>query len=299
MSKRPKLEELNVRDDFLLNAIANDPDVGEPFFREVLSILLEREIGEIQVKAQSVIPGDSPELRGIRLDVEIYEADDSPAKCRIYNMESQSYREESLQKRSRYYQAKKDSKGLKTGEKRWSKLPDLYMIMITTFDPFGKDSMVYTFKNTCEEFPDLAYGDGLKFIYFNIIGKKHAAQAKKELLTYLNHSRIESVTSNQVAHIHDYVRHVKQSAEVRERYMTIGEMMDMSKEEGRSEGRAEGRAEGQRLGRKNLILGVLSELGPVPKELQARLDTEDEETLIRWNKLAARAESMEEFLNQI
>ena len=61
MSKRPKLEELNVLDDFLLNAIANDPDVGEAFFREVLSILLEREIGEIQVKAQSVIPGDSPE----------------------------------------------------------------------------------------------------------------------------------------------------------------------------------------------------------------------------------------------
>ncbi len=77
MSKRPKLEELNVLDDFLLNAIANDPDVGEAFFREVLSILLEREIGEIQVKAQSVIPGDSPELRGIRLDVEIYETDDS------------------------------------------------------------------------------------------------------------------------------------------------------------------------------------------------------------------------------
>ena len=295
MSKRPKLEELNVLDDFLLNAIANDPDVGEAFFREVLSILLEREIGEIQVKAQSVIPGDSPELRGIRLDVEIYEADDSPAKCRIYNMESQGYREAEIHKRSRYYQAKKDSKGLKTGEKRWAKLPDLYMIMITTFDPFGKDSMVYTFKNTCEEFPELEYGDGLKFIYFNITGKKYAAQAKKELLTYLNHSRIESVTNDNVAHIHDYVRHVKQSAEVRERYMTIGEMMDMSKEEGL----AEGRAEGQRLGRKNALIDILEDLGPISEELMCRLDNADEETLKRWNKLAARAESMEEFLQQI
>ena len=299
MSKRPNLEELNVLDDFLLNAIANDPDVGEPFFREVLSILLEREIGEIQVKAQSVIPGDSPELRGIRLDVEIYEADDSPAKCRIYNLESQSYREEILPKRSRYYQAKKDSKGLKSGEKRWDRLPDLYMIMITTFDPFGKDSMVYTFKNTCEEFPEIQYQDGLKFIYFNITGKKNAAQAKKELLTYLNHSKIENVTSNHVSHIHDYVRHVKQSAEVRERYMTIGEMMDMSKEEGRAEGLTEGRAEGQRLGRKNAIIDILEDLGPIPEEFMCRLDNTDEETLKRWNKLAARAESMEEFLQQI
>ena len=295
MSKRPNLEELNVLDDFLLNAIANDPDVGEPFFREVLSILLEREIGEIQVKAQSVIPGDSPELRGVRLDVEIYEADDSPARCRIYNLESQSYREESLPKRSRYYQAKKDSKGLKSGEKKWSRLPDLYMIMITTFDPFGGDSMVYTFENICREDPDLKYGDGLKFIYFNVTGKKNAAQAQKELLTYLNRSKIESVTNDQVAHIHDYVRHVKQSAEVRERYMTIGEMMDMSKEEGRTEGMVEG----QRLGLKNLILGVLSELGPIPEGLQARLEPENEETLIQWAKFAARAESIEEFLEQI
>ena len=295
MCARPKLEELNVLDDFLLNAIANDPDVGEPFFREVLSILLEREIGEIQVKAQSVIPGDSPELRGIRLDVEIYEADDSPAKCRIYNLESQKYREESLPKRSRYYQAKKDSKGLKSGEKKWSRLPDLYMIMITSFDPFGGDSMVYTFENICREDPDLKYGDGLKFIYFNITGKKNVARAQKELLTYLNRSKIESVTNDQVAHIHDYVRHVKQSAEVRERYMTIGEMMDMSKEEGR----AEGMVEGQRLGLKNLILGVLSELGPIPEELQARLEPENKETLIQWAKFAARAESIEEFLEQI
>ena len=295
MCARPKLEELNVLDDFLLNAIANDPDVGEPFFREVLSILLEREIGEIQVKAQSVIPGDSPELRGIRLDVEIYEADDSPAKCRIYNLESQKYREESLPKRSRYYQAKKDSKGLKSGEKKWSRLPDLYMIMITTFDPFGGDSMVYTFQNICREDPDLEYGDGLKFIYFNITGKKNAARAQKELLTYLNRSKIENVTNNRVAHIHDYVRHVKQAAEVRERYMTIGEMMDMSKEEGL--------AEGKHIGRKDALLELLQEmlgaLGQIPEGLQAGLESADEETLKQWTKLAARAESIEGFLAQI
>ena len=37
MKTRQKLEDLNVLNDFMLNAIANDPDVGEPFFREVLS----------------------------------------------------------------------------------------------------------------------------------------------------------------------------------------------------------------------------------------------------------------------
>ena len=137
MKKKQKLEDLNVLNDFMLSAIANDPDVAEPFFRDVLSVLLEREIGEVTVRAQMVIPGDNLRLRGIRMDVEILEEDNSPAKCRIYNLESQMYEEANLQKRNRFYQAKKDSKGLKRGEKNWNKLPDLYMIMIMDYDSFS------------------------------------------------------------------------------------------------------------------------------------------------------------------
>ncbi|MBQ8816828.1 MAG: hypothetical protein IJZ84_06075 [Lachnospiraceae bacterium] len=180
---------------------------------------------------------------------------------------------------------------MKKGEKKWAMLPDLYMIMITTFDPFGEDSMVYTFENICREFPHIEYRDGLKFIYFNVIGKKCVARAKKELLTYLNHSKIESVTNEHVAHIHDYVTHVKQSAEVRERYMTIGEMMDRSKAEGEQDGRKKSLVE--------LLQEILSDWGPIPEELQAQLENGDEETLKRWTKLAARAESIQEFLEQI
>ena len=96
MKKKQKLEDLNVLNDFLLSAIANDPDVAEPFFRDVLSVLLEREIGEVTVRAQMVIPGDNLRLRGIRMDVEILEEDNSPAKCRIYNLESQMYEEDNF-----------------------------------------------------------------------------------------------------------------------------------------------------------------------------------------------------------
>ncbi len=119
------------------------------------------------------------------------------------------------------------------------------------------------------------------------------------MLTYLNHSKIESVTSNQVAHIHDYVRHVKQSAEVRERYMTIGEMMDMSKEEGLAEGRAEGLAEGEQKGICKILLNILKDLGGVSEELQTRIAGADEATIIQWTKLAARVESLQEFLEKI
>ena len=240
-----KLEDLDVLDDFMLNAIANDPDVAEPFFQKVLSVLLEREIGEISVHAQVFVPADTPEKRGICLDVEISEQDDSPAKCRIYNVEGQNYKENILQKRCRFYQAKKDSKKLKRGERDWSKLPDLYMIVITNYDPFGEGSMIYTFENVCRKYPEITYEDGLKFIYFNTSGTKDGTTAIKQLLTYLDCSKIECVTNENIAQIHNYVSDVKYSAEVKHRFMTVGEWMDRQTEIMRAEVQAEVRAEVQ------------------------------------------------------
>jgi hypothetical protein len=69
--------------------------------------------------------------------------------------------------------------------------------------------------------------------------------------------------------------------------MTIGEMLDMSKAEGRAEGRIE------------MLLGVLADLGQIPEELQKAIMQLDADALKAWTKAAARAESMEEFLDQI
>jgi len=51
-------------------------------------------------------------------------------------------------------------------------LPDLYVIMITPYDPFGYDYMMYTVHNKCNEVPELEYPDGLTYIYFYTGGKK-------------------------------------------------------------------------------------------------------------------------------
>ena len=295
MYTKKNLEELDVLDDFMMNAIANDPDVAEPFFREVLSVLLEREIGEITVHAQVVIPADTPERRGICLDVAISEEDDSPAKCRIYNVEGQNYKEVFLPKRCRFYQAKKDSKGLKRGERNWSKLPDLYMIVITNYDPFGKGSMVYSFENVCKDYLDIDYDDGLKFIYFNSAGTKGGTESIKQLLAYLNCSKIECVTNNKIAQIHNYVSDVKQSAEVKNRYMTIGDWLDREKAEAIKEGRAEGRAEG----RVEALLDILADLGQIPEEFHVCLQNIDEATVKQWIRNAARAESLDEFFESV
>ena len=204
-----------------------------------------------------------------------------------------------MQKRCRFYQAKKDSKGLKRGEKNWNKLPDLYMIVITNYDPFGKDSMIYTFENVCRNYPDIRYNDGLKFIYFNTSGTKDGTTAIKQLLTYLNCSKIEYVTNDNIAQIHNYVSDLKQSAEVKHRFMTIGEWMDRYQELAIAECRAEGLAEGRAEGRAEVLLEILAELGEVPGDFCARLKDADETSVSQWIKAAVKADSLEAFFKLI
>ena len=66
-------------------------------------------------------------------------------------------------------------------------------------------------------------------------------------------------------------------------------------EDGKSEGLTEGLSEGLSVSRE-AILDLLGEHGEVPEELRARICAEsDKETLKRWTKLAAKAESLEVF----
>lgn len=62
-------EELDVLDNFLMNAIATDQEIGEAFCRKLLSVLLRRRIEKINVIAQYTLPAQAPKYRGIRMDV--------------------------------------------------------------------------------------------------------------------------------------------------------------------------------------------------------------------------------------
>lgn len=60
----------------------------------------------------------------------------------------------------------------------------------------------------------------------------------------------------------------------------------------RAEGKAEGKAE--------FVLELLEGLGKVPEDVQVRIMNEKNlETLTKWLRLAAKADSLEEFLNNM
>ena len=167
--QRRSLDELNVLDDFLMSAAASDPEGGPEFCRLLLSALLERPIGQVKVSAQKLLNSYTPELHGVRLDVEVIEplGGGGPV-ANIYDIEPCLYVSplETLIKRNRYYQGRIDGQYLKSGERDYSRLPNLYVITILPYDPFGQDFMVYRFQNMCRELPELDYPDGLRYIYF-------------------------------------------------------------------------------------------------------------------------------------
>ena len=255
------IDDLNLIDDFMMNLVASDPDVGEPFCRALLSVLLQRQIGSVRVHAQRVLPGLKKGLRGVRLDVEVEEADSKKSgtdlPVSVYDIEPHNEKETALPRMMRFRQAKIDSRYMKTSDNDFRHLPNLYILMLLSYDPFGEDHMMYTFRNRCEEKPDIEYDDGLRIIYFNTKGKKGGSQSILNVLNYVQNSRSEYAVDTATKELDRYVTDIRRDPEIRGKYMTIGDVIDREKAKshtegltvGRTEGRAEGRAEGRVEGR--------------------------------------------------
>lgn len=234
-------DELDIIDDFLANACAGDEEVGEEFSRTLVQALLQQELGKIRVSVQRVIWANNPNLRGIRLDIEVVEFahSDSEFKKAIYDIEPFKRKDINLPKHNRFYQAKIDSRNLRSGEKDFVSLPNLYVITITDYDPFGYDYMLYSVHNKCDEVPEMEYEDGLRFLYFNTKGNKGGNASLKQLLNFIQDSKIANVTDDVTKKLHDCVSKVKVSDEVRVEYMMWEEKLFYEKRDAKEEGRTE------------------------------------------------------------
>lgn len=280
--EKRSLEDLNVIDDFLMNAAASDREGGEEFCRLILSTLLEREVGKIHINTQKVISAGAPNLRGIRMDVEIIES--AGELINVYDIEPCRYHKRGLEKSNRFYQAKIDSRYMESGERDFTKLPNLYIITILPYDPFGENYMMYQIINQCLEVPGLEYKDGLRYIYFNTTGKKGGNPAIRELLQYFQNSTETNARSERLQRIHEHVKKVKVLPEVREEFMRLDDIIYYEREEADQNRAVQD------------ILELLEDCGEVSEELKNKIKVQtDKETLRRWHKLAARAESLEEF----
>lgn len=243
-----KLEELNLLDDFLFGSVLTYPEIGEKFVRLLLQVIFKREFGKMTVVPQKVNYGTDTDKHGARIDVYLEEEIPDGINA-AYDVEPDQNDDleskAALPKRVRFYHAKIDAKSLKSGEK-YNSLKNVVVIMITPFDPFDRDRMVYTIRRKCEEEPDMPYDDGSRTIYLYTKGTKGSPSKElRQFLHYMEDTRKENAVNETLRSIHRMVELVKQDEEVSLGYMKIFEREKMLVNQGIKQGIKQGREEEQ------------------------------------------------------
>ena len=249
MAKR-KLEDLNLLDDFLFNSVVNYPDIGEKFIRELLRVILGKDFGKLTVIPQKFYPGSDTDKHGARLDVYIEEdcTDNSEHDIRVYDVEPDKNIKDVtvLPQRVRFYHAKIDANSLKSGE-NYQMLKKVMVILITPYDPFGLNRMIYTIRSKCEEVPSMPYDDGACTIFLYTKGTEgDPPEELKQLLRYMEHTTEENIKNDNLRNIQQMVNIVKQDKEVSLEYMKVFEREEMLIQQGRQEERVNTERERQR-----------------------------------------------------
>ena len=224
-------EELELKDDFMFSVIMRDPKYVKPFLETILRIKIAKiEYPEVQ-KNIDIAAG----AKGIRLDV--YVEDEKHTE---FNLEMQTTTARNLPKRMRYYQGMIDINLLRKSM-NYSKLKKCFVIFICTYDPFDKDSYVYSFRNTCKEYPEMELGDDTYKIFFNTKGKNGSISSEqKELLKYIQTSELpENCTDSLIKDLDYALQMARNNEEWRNDYMTLELMKQEQYEEGKQEGKHE------------------------------------------------------------
>jgi predicted transposase/invertase (TIGR01784 family) len=180
-----------------------------------------------------VIFPSKPGLHGVRLDAFIEEEGTDVAPGSIYDLEPEKKAGEksNLPKRIRFYHSKIDINNLHASEKH-KKLPQVWVIFITSFDPFDQNRLVYTIKNHCVEVPDMDYDDGATTLLLYVDGDPEGYPKELvQLLAYMKNSIPENVCNPDLAQIHSCVDKVKKDPKVREVFVTLEEYVEREKAE--------------------------------------------------------------------
>ena len=290
MKRKKQLKELTLKDNFMFGAVMMEEENCKRFLELALGFPIER----VEVsKEKSIVY--HPEYKGVRLDV--YAKNEHNTR---YNVEMQVAKKAELGKRVRYYHGQIDMELLLSGSD-YTELPEVYVIFICDFDPFGKKKYRYTFTKQCEEEPGAQLQDGCKSIFLSTRGENDR-EVPGELVSFLNFVKAdlsESETDFEddfVEKLQNTIRRIKSNREMEERFMIFEEMLRDERAEGKAEGIAEGKAEAVL----EMLLELMSNLGEIPDELRNRITSEkDLETLKKWHRLAARSESLDEFLEKM
>jgi predicted transposase/invertase (TIGR01784 family) len=222
--------------------------------REVLECLLQQPVGELtEVQTQREFRYTS-DGKPIRLDVYNEDSDGRIYDAEMENLNHKSVESHQLPRRSRFYQGAIDIDFM---DKNYSYklLPESRVIFICTFDTFKLGWSRYTFRERCDENPEICLDDGTEKVFYNckyegedipdgirnlyeFIGTGHTCDELTEKLD----SAVTKARSNEIWR----TQYMKE-------WVVIQDARDEGYEDGLEIGLATGREEGIKEGRKEGI----------------------------------------------
>lgn len=241
---KKELRDLNLLDRFLFAEVIED--------QKIMEIILDIILGKTVTLKH--LPQSEKEQRSflwskqVKLDVWAQDMDDN-----IYDTEVQKRDTKDLPKRSRLYNSMIDTKLLLPGTASYNELNDVYVIIISPFDLFGKGRYKYTFTMDCVEVPGIRLNDGATRIFLNTKGNDPTGVSGElmELLRYFENSTAKTAEdsgSEKILKLHEKVTQVRMSEEIGVKYMNAWEEKLLDRQDGYEEGEKHGIELGEKRG---------------------------------------------------
>ena len=254
-----KWKSLTIRDNFIFSkTMETSPELCKRLLEKILNI----KIKSISYPEREKVLSARTDSKGIRLDVYVEDKNSN----RSFDVEMQVTDSDNLAKRMRYYQGLIDMDKLKPGQ-HYSALGESYIIFICPFDKFKLGKHIYTFKETCAEYPALLLNDGATKIFLNTKGT--ADDVNVDVKAFLDYVESGIVSGDFAKEFDDVVQIVKSNQRAVKEFMTYEMTLLENRMAGFAEGLAEGRAEGHAEGVENVALNLIAMSLPFEKIQQA------------------------------
>ena len=245
--RRKTVDELTFTDDGMFQAVLHEPEICAELIERLLHIRVKN------VKYPELEKQIAPyyTTKGVRLDVYLKDQD------KIIDIEIQSYPQEALGKRTRYYQSMIDIDSLMKGQD-YPDLQDSYILFICKEDPFKNDNgkqfglPCYSFRNICEENENVKLNDkSIKVIYNASAYEKEKDERIRSLLHFISTNKPgKDDFSNRLSSL---VEKIKENEKFRSDYTAMNLHDRDIQRAAKREGFAEGARETAIMNAKNLL----------------------------------------------
>ena len=236
------VDELTFTDDGMFQEVLRNPEICA----ELVERLLHIRVNHIEYPELEKTIAPYYTTKGVRLDVYLKDTD------KIIDVELQSYPQEALGKRTRYYQSMIDMDSLMKGQD-YSELKDSYILFICKRDPFRDENKkpyglpCYTFRNICEENPVVNLNDKSLKVIYNASAYDEEKDEKVRAFLHFIHTN-EPGKDDFTNRLSDMVEQIKENEKFRRDYAAMNlhdrDITRAARHEGLMQGLSQGIVQG-------------------------------------------------------